>query len=74
MPSADFPATKSPQPSPTARPSRAAVALSADLLAILRCPVTGSPLRQDGDQLIATRDETQRYAIERGVPKLLAPR
>jgi len=74
MPSADLSAAQSPQSSSPARPSRAAVALSADLLAILRCPVTGSRLRQEGDQLISTSDETLRYTIERGVPKLLAPR
>ncbi|MBE1515720.1 hypothetical protein [Nesterenkonia halotolerans] len=62
--------------SATPRPGteRPASALSADLLKILRCPVSGSPLRQEGDQLISTSDETLRYAIERGVPTLLAPR
>lgn len=68
MPSAQ----PSAAPSPT--PGRAAVALSADLLKILRCPVSGSTLRQDGDHLVAEGDPSLRYAIERGVPKLLAPR
>ncbi|MCH8560181.1 hypothetical protein LTH96_07495 [Nesterenkonia sp. LB17] len=68
MPSAQ----SSVAPSPT--PGRAAVALSDDLLKILRCPVSGSTLRQDGDQLISTDDPSLRYAIERGVPTLLAPR
>lgn len=68
MPSAQ----SSAAPSPT--PGRAAVALSEKLLEILRCPVSGSTLRQDGDQLIATSDPSLRYTIERGVPKLLAPR
>ncbi|GAA1145378.1 hypothetical protein [Nesterenkonia lutea] len=68
MPSASTSAT--PRPG-TERP---AVALSVGLLKILRCPVSGSSLRQDGDHLVSTSDETLRYAIERGVPKLLAPR
>lgn len=46
--------------------------LPEELLAILRCPATGSPLRQDGDVLVAVQDETRRYPIEHGVPKLLA--
>lgn len=42
------------------------------ILELFRCPVTGSPLRQDGDVLIAVQDETKRYPVEHGVPKLLA--
>lgn len=68
MPSAQ----SSASPSPT--PGRAAAALSQDLLEILRCPVSGSTLRQEGDQLISTSDPSLRYAIQRGVPTLLAPR
>ncbi|GAA1102760.1 hypothetical protein [Nesterenkonia jeotgali] len=64
----------SAQPSAAPRPNRAAAALPAELLAILRCPVSGSTLRQDGDQLVSTTDPSLRYPIERGVPKLLAPR
>lgn len=45
--------------------------LPESLLAVLRCPATGSPLRQDGDELVAVEDETTRYPIEHGVPKLL---
>ncbi|GAA1453736.1 Trm112 family protein [Nesterenkonia lacusekhoensis] len=45
--------------------------LPASLLEVLRCPVTGSPLRQDGDELVAVEDETMRYPIEHGVPTLL---
>lgn len=51
--------------------------LSPSLLAILRCPVTGSSLVQDGDALVATEpgpDGTApRYPIEDGIPVLLAP-
>ncbi|WP_202912048.1 Trm112 family protein [Nesterenkonia muleiensis] len=46
-------------------------ALDPAVLRILRCPVTGSPLRQDGEELIAINDETRRYPIESGVPRLL---
>ncbi|GAA1808042.1 Trm112 family protein [Nesterenkonia flava] len=42
-----------------------------EILTILRCPVTGSPLRREGDELIATADESRRYRIEHGVPNLL---
>ncbi|GHG48604.1 hypothetical protein GCM10012320_16010 [Sinomonas cellulolyticus] len=49
--------------------------LSPSLLAILRCPVTGSPLVQEGDALVATEpgpDGTApRYPIEDGIPVLL---
>ena len=63
----------------SAAPSRAAqnrapernVPLTDDILQILRCPVTGSPLRQEGDELIATEDPQRRYRIEDGVPHLL---
>lgn len=41
------------------------------VLQILRCPVTGSPLRQEGEELIAVSDEQYRYPIESGVPRLL---
>ncbi|ASN51449.1 MULTISPECIES: Trm112 family protein [Sinomonas] len=51
--------------------------LSPSLLAVLRCPVTGSALVQDGDSLVATTrakdGTTPRYAIEDGIPVLLAP-
>ncbi|MBO0594520.1 hypothetical protein I2485_01245 [Nesterenkonia sp. E16_7] len=66
----------SAQPSAASHPvpGSAAGALSETLLKILRCPVSGSTLRQEGDQLISTRDPSLRYPIERGVPRLLAPR
>ncbi|MEO5779355.1 Trm112 family protein [Arthrobacter sp. PAMC25284] len=51
--------------------------LSPDLLSVLRCPVTGSPLEQDGEELVsAAADEsgkTLRYSIEDGIPLLLPP-
>ena len=51
--------------------------LSPSLLAVLRCPVTGSALVQDGDELVATAPGPDgvvpRYAIEDGIPVLLAP-
>jgi uncharacterized protein len=49
--------------------------LSPELLSVLRCPVTGSPLVQDGDELVSTSaDESgqkPRYRIEDGIPLLL---
>jgi uncharacterized protein YbaR (Trm112 family) len=49
--------------------------LSPELLSVLRCPVTGSPLVQDGDELVSTSaDESGqklRYRIEDGIPLLL---
>lgn len=51
--------------------------LSPELLSVLRCPVTGSGLVQDGDELITvTADEAGnklRYRIEDGIPLLLPP-
>ncbi len=51
--------------------------LSPELLSVLRCPVTGSPLEQDGDELVtvtAGADGAKlRYAIEDGIPLLLPP-
>ncbi len=51
--------------------------LNPDLLSVLRCPVTGSPLVQDGEELVATvadgSGEMLRYAIEDGIPLLLPP-
>ena len=49
--------------------------ISPELLSILRCPVTGSSLVQDGDELVSTSTaesgEKIRYAIEDGIPLLL---
>ena len=51
--------------------------LSPSLLAVLRCPVTGSALVQDGDELVATAPGPDgaelRYPIEDGIPVLLPP-
>lgn len=51
--------------------------LSPELLSVLRCPVTGSRLEQDGDELVtvtAGADGAKlRYAIEDGIPLLLPP-
>ena len=51
--------------------------ISPELLSVLRCPVTGSPLVQEGEELVATTaDEAgvkKRYAIEDGIPLLLPP-
>jgi uncharacterized protein YbaR (Trm112 family) len=51
--------------------------ISPELLSVLRCPVTGSPLVQEGDELVttATGDSgaKMRYPIEDGIPLLLPP-
>jgi uncharacterized protein len=51
--------------------------ISPELLSVLRCPVTGSPLVQEGEELVATAaDESgmkPRYVIEDGIPLLLPP-
>ena len=51
--------------------------VSPELLSILRCPVTGSPLEQDGEELVSTAaaasGEKLRYAIQDGIPLLLPP-
>ena len=51
--------------------------LSPDLLSVLRCPVTGSGLVQEGDELVTvTANEAGtrlRYGIEDGIPLLLPP-
>ena len=51
--------------------------ISSELLSVLRCPVTGSSLVQDGDELVSTEagesGEMLRYAIEDGIPLLLPP-
>lgn len=50
-----------------------ATILPDDLLQILVCPLTRSPLKQDGDFLIASRPEGAglRYPIRHGIPILL---
>jgi uncharacterized protein len=51
--------------------------ISPELLSVLRCPVTGSPLVQDGEELVAEAagesGEKLRYPIEDGIPLLLPP-
>ena len=51
--------------------------VSPELLSILRCPVTGSTLVQEGEELVAAvADATgnkPRYAIQDGIPLLLPP-
>ena len=47
--------------------------LSPQILAILRCPVTRSPLQREGDTLVAEQPEGAglRYPIRDGIPVLL---
>ena len=49
--------------------------MSAGLLAVLRCPVTGSKLMQEGDELVSTAPDASgspvRYRVEEGIPVLL---
>jgi len=54
-------------PDPTAQPIEPIV------LNLLRCPVTRSPLRQEGDWLVASKPEGAglRYPIREGIPVLL---
>ncbi|MDR6437191.1 uncharacterized protein YbaR (Trm112 family) [Paenarthrobacter nicotinovorans] len=51
--------------------------VSPELLSILRCPVTGSPLVQEGEELVSVPEDSNggklRYAIEDGIPLLLPP-
>lgn len=51
--------------------------LSPELLSVLRCPVTGSALVHEGDELVTvSADESGtklRYRIEDGIPLLLPP-
>jgi uncharacterized protein YbaR (Trm112 family) len=51
--------------------------ISPELLSVLRCPVTGSPLVQDGEELVTTAagpaGAKLRYRIEDGIPLLLPP-
>ncbi len=53
------------------------VRLTADLMAVLRCPVTGSALEQDDTGLVSTEPDAGgnlvRYVLEEGIPVLLAP-
>ena len=51
--------------------------ISPELLSVLRCPVTGSALVQEGEELVATSPnadgQTLWYTIEDGIPLLLPP-
>jgi uncharacterized protein YbaR (Trm112 family) len=51
--------------------------ISPELLSVLRCPVTGSALVQEGDELVAASPDANgqklRYIIEDGIPLLLPP-
>lgn len=51
--------------------------ISPDLLSVLRCPVTGSALTQEGEELVSAamddKGQKLRYAIEDGIPLLLPP-
>jgi uncharacterized protein YbaR (Trm112 family) len=51
--------------------------ISPELLSVLRCPVTGSALVQEGEELVAATPGPDgrklRYAIEDGIPLLLPP-
>lgn len=48
--------------------------ISPELLSLLRCPVTGAALRQDGDVLVSIADgEKRSYTIDEGIPVLLRP-
>ncbi|MCC3266623.1 hypothetical protein MUG94_04725 [Arthrobacter gengyunqii] len=52
------------------------VRLTADLMAVLRCPVTGSPLEQGDAGLVSTAPDASghlvRYVLDEGIPVLLA--
>jgi uncharacterized protein YbaR (Trm112 family) len=51
--------------------------ISPDLLSVLRCPVTGSPLVQEGEELVSTAagdsGANLHYPIQDGIPLLLPP-
>ncbi|WP_417217001.1 Trm112 family protein [Arthrobacter sp.] len=51
--------------------------ISPELLGILRCPVTGSTLELDGDELVATTPDATgtapRYSLTEGIPVMLRP-
>ena len=51
--------------------------ISPELLSVLRCPVTGSALVQEGEELVAASPDADgrklRYTIEDGIPLLLPP-
>jgi uncharacterized protein YbaR (Trm112 family) len=57
--------------SPSQSQSPSSNRIDSDLLAILRCPLTRSPLRQEGDFLIAEVGGL-RYPVRDGIPVMLA--
>ena len=56
-----------------ATPAPTSGGIDPELLSILACPLTRSPLRQEGDALVAERPEGAglRYPIREGIPILL---
>ncbi|MDQ4503698.1 hypothetical protein [Sinomonas sp. ASV322] len=58
-------------------PSFSSPLLSPEILAVLRCPVTGTALVQEGEELVASaagpNGVVPRYPIEDGIPVLLPP-
>ena len=52
-------------------PAPAANTIDPELLEILRCPVTRSPLRQEGDWLVAEVGGLS-YPVRDGIPVMLA--
>jgi uncharacterized protein YbaR (Trm112 family) len=55
-------------------PDESTQTLSEQLLGLMRCPVTRSAVRLDGDTLVAESptDAGLRYPIKDGIPQLLA--
>ena len=51
--------------------------ISPELLSVLRCPVTGSSLVQEGEELVSTAAGESgvklRYPLQDGIPLLLPP-
>ena len=43
-----------------------------EVMDILRCPLSHSPLELEGDELVSA-EGGYRYRIENGIPRLLAP-
>ena len=56
--------------SPTSSSSSSSNAIDPDLLSILRCPLTRSPLRQEGDFLVAEVGGLA-YPVRDGIPVML---
>ena len=57
-------------PMPPENDASSTAAISPELLKILRCPLTRSPLKLEGDRLVAERGGL-RYPIRNGIPVLL---